>query len=84
VLLAMTTQVPLKLKSTTHGLRAESAAADKEGLLDSLETDIDSATLAPPNSNVWHDIDDLLEAAERLRHSEPKLSTSNPLRQMKA
>jgi hypothetical protein len=33
------------------GLRAESVAAD-EGLLDSLETDIDSTTPAPPNSDV--------------------------------
>jgi hypothetical protein len=33
------------------GLRAESAAAD-EGLLNSLETAIDSTTPAPPNSDV--------------------------------
>ena len=61
------------------GLRAESAAAD-EGLLDSPETAIDSTNPAPPNSDVWHDIDDLLETAERLRHSEPKPSTSDSMR----
>jgi hypothetical protein len=60
------------------GLRAESAAAD-EGLLDSLETAIHSTTPAPPNSDVWHDIDDLLETAERLRHSEPNPSTSDSM-----
>lgn len=61
------------------GLCAESAAADK-GLLDSLETAIDSTTPAPPNSDMWHDIDDLLETAECLRHSEPKPSTSDSMR----
>jgi hypothetical protein len=61
------------------GLRAESAAVD-EGLLDSLETAIDSTTPAPPNSDVWHDIDDLLDTAERLRHLEPNPSMSDSMR----
>jgi hypothetical protein len=60
------------------GLCAESVAAD-EGLLDSLETAIYSITPAPPNSDVWHDIDDLLETAERLRHSEPNPLTSDSM-----
>lgn len=61
------------------GLCAESAAAD-EGLLNSPETAIDSTTPAPPNSDVWHDINDLLETAERLRHSEPKPLTLDSMR----
>jgi hypothetical protein len=68
-----------KAKVNDSGLRAESAAADK-GLLDSLETAIYSTTPAPPNSDVWHDIDDLLETAERLQHSEPKPSTFDSIR----
>jgi hypothetical protein len=61
------------------GLRAKSAVAD-EGLLDSPETAIDLTTPAPPNSDVWHDIDDLLETVESLQHSEPKPSTSDSMR----
>ncbi|KAE8440724.1 hypothetical protein EG329_006775 [Mollisiaceae sp. DMI_Dod_QoI] len=62
------------------GLRAESAAAD-EGLLDSLETATDSTTPAPPSDpDVWHDINDFLETAQRLRRSEPKPSTSDSMR----
>jgi hypothetical protein len=38
-------------KAKVNDSGAESAAADK-GLLDSLETAIDSTTPAPPNSNV--------------------------------
>jgi hypothetical protein len=62
------------------GLHTESAAAD-EGLLDSLETAIESTTPAPPsNPDVWHDIDDFLETAQRLRRSEQKPSTSDSMR----
>ncbi len=68
-----------KAKVNDSGLRAGSVAAD-EGLLDSLETAIDSTTSAPSNSDVWHDIDELLETAERLQHSEPKPSTSHSMR----
>ncbi|CZR56277.1 uncharacterized protein PAC_06165 [Phialocephala subalpina] len=57
------------------GLRVENAAAD-EGLLDSPETAIDSTTpAAPSNPDVWHDIDDFLETAQRLRRSAQKPST---------
>ncbi|KAF8850006.1 hypothetical protein BDZ45DRAFT_697068 [Acephala macrosclerotiorum] len=62
------------------GPRAESAAAD-EGLLDSLETTIDSTTPAPPsNPDVWHDIDGFLETAQRLRRSAQKPSTFDCMR----
>jgi hypothetical protein len=54
-----------KAKVNDSGLCTESVAADK-GLLDSLETAIYLTTPAPPNSDVWHDIDDLLEIVERL------------------
>jgi hypothetical protein len=48
------------------GLHAESAALD-EGLLDSPETAIESTTPAPPsNPDVWHDINNFLETAQRL------------------
>jgi hypothetical protein len=51
-------------------LRIKSEAAD-EGLLDSLETAIESKTPCPPsNPDVWHDIDNFLETAQRLRRSE--------------
>ena len=60
-------------------LRAESAAAD-ESLLDSPEAAIDSTTPAPPNSDMWHDIDDFLETAERLQRSEQTPSTSDSIR----
>ncbi|CZR55725.1 uncharacterized protein PAC_05613 [Phialocephala subalpina] len=68
-----------KAEVNNGGLRAESTAAD-ESLLDSPETAIDSTTPAPPNSDVWHDIDDFLETAERLRHSEQKPSTPDSVR----
>lgn len=57
----MTTRVPLKPTPMT-------AAAD-EGLLDSPETAIDSTTPAAlSNPDVWHDIDDFFETAQRLRY----------------
>ncbi|KAH0535945.1 hypothetical protein FGG08_007156 [Glutinoglossum americanum] len=62
------------------GLYAESAAAD-ESLLDNLETAVGSTTPAPPsNPDVWHDIDNFLETAQRLRRSEQKPSTSDSMR----
>ncbi len=47
----------------------ESVAADK-GLLNSLETAIDSTTPAPCSSDRWHDIDDFPELAPPLRLAE--------------
>jgi hypothetical protein len=67
-----------KAKVYDNGLCAKSIAADK-GLLNSLETAIYSITPAPPNSDIWHDIDDLLETAECLRYSKSNPSTSNSM-----
>ncbi|KAI9863863.1 MAG: hypothetical protein M1813_003515 [Trichoglossum hirsutum] len=62
------------------GLYAESAAAD-ESLLDNLETAVESTTSAPPSKpNMWHDIDNFLETAQRLRRSEQKPSTFDSMR----
>ncbi|KAF8862783.1 hypothetical protein BDZ45DRAFT_183191 [Acephala macrosclerotiorum] len=61
-------------------LHAESAAAD-EGLLDNPETAIESTTPAfPSNPDVWHDIDDFPETAQRSRRSKRKPSTSDSMR----
>ena len=63
----------------SSGPRAERVAAD-EGLLDNPETATDSTTPAPPsNPDGWHDIDDFLETAQRLRHAEQEPSTSDPM-----
>jgi hypothetical protein len=62
------------------GLYAESAAAD-ESLLDNLETAVGSTTPAPPsNPDMWRDIDNFLETAQRLRRSEQKPSTFDSMR----
>ena len=61
-------------------LRAESVVVDA-GLLDNPETAVNSTTPAPPSSlDRWHDIDDFLETAQRLRCSEQGASTSDSVR----
>jgi len=62
-----------------NALRAESVIiAPGASLFDSLETAIDSTTLAPPcSSDKWHDIDDFPEIAPRLPLAEQGASTSN-------
>jgi hypothetical protein len=56
-------------------------AAANEGLLDSAETATDSTTLAYPfDPDVWHDIDEVLETAQRLRRSEQKPSMFDCMR----
>jgi hypothetical protein len=62
------------------GLCAESATALGAGPFDSPETAIDSATPDPPrSSDGWHDIDDFLEPAPRLRLAEQGASTPDSL-----
>jgi hypothetical protein len=61
-------------------LRAESAIALGAGLFDSLETVIDSITLAPPRSSGgWHDIDGFPKPAPRLRLAEQGASALNSI-----
>jgi hypothetical protein len=69
-----------KAKVDDDGLYADSVVAD-EGLLDSPETAIESIPPAPSsNPDVWHDIDDFLETAQRLQRSKQKPSTPDPVR----
>ena len=67
-----------KAEVDNGGLCAESAPVD-EGLLNSLETAIDSTTPSPPNPNAWHNIDDFPETAPRLRVAEQGASTSDSI-----
>jgi hypothetical protein len=58
------------------GKRAESAAAQGEGLFNSPETAIDSTALAPPRSpDGRHNTDDFAEPAVHLRLAEQGSST---------
>ncbi|KUJ06150.1 uncharacterized protein LY89DRAFT_744085 [Mollisia scopiformis] len=76
VLLGDSDSSAFKAEVDDSSLCAESAAAI-EDLLNSPETTI---APAPPNSDMWHDIDDLLETAEHLQRSKPQPSTSNSIR----
>jgi hypothetical protein len=57
-----------KAKANNVSLRAKSVIALSARLFNSLETAINSTTLAPPySSNGWYDIKDYPETALRIR-----------------